>query len=365
MKTKVLTLFLLAVLTIPLQPLRATVFYDWAQFSQLSVGDILMDGAALKYVSSYWTITIDGETLPLSVDYFFNLDTSDASHPRMRCTLRSYPDIEKYVDGCAIRVKAIDRNNGQWDSPVDWMVTLEGIDNEETISLDNSTGSYLWYGYYTDKPFRRITLGDRTLYRDGRWQTICLPFAQSAKQLKSSPLAGADIRAFTGASLTDGTLTLTFDPVEHMEAGVPYLVRWIDGGADIANPQFDYVFFEKSSPESVSRGVAELMGVFRPVTLTAGNQNQLYLGGDNRLYYPTGDVTVYAFRAYLLLKESGGSPLLGVHLFFGNGEGTAVSLPPATSQQRTGTAVYSLDGVLQNAGGKGIRIVNGKKIMMK
>ena len=55
-------------------------------------------------------------------------------------------------------------------------VTLaDGSDNTETI-----TGAD---GYVAD-----VTLSGRTLYKDGAWNTICLPFNVT---LDSSPLAGA------------------------------------------------------------------------------------------------------------------------------------------------------------------------------
>ena len=85
-------------------------------------------------------------------------------------------------------------------------VTLaDGSDNTETI-----TGAD---GYVAD-----VTLSGRTLYKDGAWNTICLPFNVT---LDSSPLAGATARPLTSASISGTTLTLTFGDAVTTLASAP------------------------------------------------------------------------------------------------------------------------------------------------
>ena len=70
-----------------------------------------------------------------------------------------------------------------------------------------------------------VTLAARTLYKDGAWNTICLPFDVT---IAGSPLAGATARPLTAASISGSTLTLTFgDAVTTLEAGTPYIIKWI------------------------------------------------------------------------------------------------------------------------------------------
>ena len=73
-----------------------------------------------------------------------------------------------------------------------------------------------------------IQLSGRTLYKDGDWNTLCLPFALSAEQIAASPLSGATIMELDGAGshLTNGTLTLNFNAATEIEAGRPYIVKW-------------------------------------------------------------------------------------------------------------------------------------------
>ena len=73
-----------------------------------------------------------------------------------------------------------------------------------------------------------MQLAGRTIYRDGDWNTLCLPFALSAAQIAASPLSGTTIMELDGthSDLTDGTLTLNFNAATEMVAGRPYIVKW-------------------------------------------------------------------------------------------------------------------------------------------
>ena len=76
---------------------------------------------------------------------------------------------------------------------------------------------------------RNVTLSGRTIYSDGDWNTLCLPFSMDASQIASSPLAGYTIKALDGEnSYLDGNgkLTLRFNTATAIEAGRPYIVKW-------------------------------------------------------------------------------------------------------------------------------------------
>ena len=69
-----------------------------------------------------------------------------------------------------------------------------------------------------------VTLSGRTLYRDGDWNTLCLPFDVD---IEDSPLKGAEARTLSEATFSDGTLTLNFgEPVAELTAGTPYIIKW-------------------------------------------------------------------------------------------------------------------------------------------
>lgn len=66
------------------------------------------------------------------------------------------------------------------------------------------------------------TLSGRTIYRDGDWNTLCLPFGMTSDQIASSPLAGATIKELdeSHSSLDGGNLTLTFKNADFIEVTV-------------------------------------------------------------------------------------------------------------------------------------------------
>ena len=76
---------------------------------------------------------------------------------------------------------------------------------------------------------RNVTLSGRTIYSDGDWNTLCLPFSMDASQIASSPLAGYTIKALDGENSyldSNGKLTLSFNTATTIEAGRPYIVKW-------------------------------------------------------------------------------------------------------------------------------------------
>ena len=86
-------------------------------------------------------------------------------------------------------------------------------------AADNSTTISNANGYVAN-----VTLAARTLYKDGAWNTLCLPFDVT---IAGSPLAGATARALESASISGSTLNLTFgDAVDELVAGTPYIIKW-------------------------------------------------------------------------------------------------------------------------------------------
>lgn len=75
-----------------------------------------------------------------------------------------------------------------------------------------------------------VALHGRTLYMDGDWNTLCLPFDVS--DFSSTPLAGATVMTLdnsaecsTGYDAATKTLTLDFVDANTIEAGHPYIVK--------------------------------------------------------------------------------------------------------------------------------------------
>ena len=70
-----------------------------------------------------------------------------------------------------------------------------------------------------------VMLVGRKLYKDGTWNTLCLPFGVG--NLNGTPLEGATVKTLGSTDLSnDGTLTLNFTDATGIEAGKPYILKW-------------------------------------------------------------------------------------------------------------------------------------------
>ena len=119
-----------------------------------------------------------------------------------------------------------------WDfsTAVPGDMTLHAGWMEQKLALnDGSTNDLTSYNgqKYT------VTLLGRTLYLDGDWNTLCLPF--SLNNLKGTPLEGFTIKTLDTATesgghksgYNSGTLYLNFKDATSITAGKPYILRYV------------------------------------------------------------------------------------------------------------------------------------------
>ena len=127
------------------------------------------------------------------------------------------------------------------------------VDNRATIAEAAGVGT----------TFNRVQIDGLTLYRDGTWNTICLPF--NLATLSGTPLEGATLKTLASSSYTtqnDGTLTLTFTDATSIEAGKPYIIKW-SSGSTIENPLFTNVTL-RDATANVETTYATFNGSYKP-----------------------------------------------------------------------------------------------------
>ncbi len=132
------------------------------------------------------------------------------------------------------------------------------------------------------------------------YNTICLPFSLSATQIASSPLAGAVIAKYNNATIkgsgADMEATLNFVYVDNIEAGVPYIIQ---PAADITGVETYYgVTVSETEGSSISDGIINNIGFFKPKELQKDDFNSLFLGAGNVLYWPNVTGSMKGMRAY-------------------------------------------------------------------
>ena len=265
-----------------------------------------------------------------------------------------------------VKVQSVIHDGGKWSVPVIFKTTdnkLTLADDDSSLETKNASLIAIWENVTAD-----VTLAGRTLYKDGKWNTICLPFEVTT--LASSPLAGADVRKLSSASLVDGTMTLNFTEageIKRLIAGTPYIIKW-DSGDNIVDPVFTNVYIEKTTHDFTSDDAkVQFKGTYTPITFAAANQDILYVGGDNKLYYPLADVTINAQRAYFQLSEANAAKNIVM-----NFDNTTEVKEVIEVKEVKDNSWYTLDGRKVSNGKlsngqlpKGVYINGGQKVVIK
>lgn len=163
-----------------------------------------------------------------------------------------------------------------------------------------------------------VKLKNRSLVKDGYWNTLCLPF--SLTSLDGTPLSGATLMELdtkgtydgrqTGFDASTGTLYLYFKPAESIEAGRPYIVKWGTPNPSAAedaifNPIFNGVKVTTYAPSAVSSidGSVSFTGIYAPVSFGEKDRSSLFMGESNTIYYFGPNAYLNAFRAYFRLTD--------------------------------------------------------------
>ncbi|MBR1901452.1 MAG: leucine-rich repeat protein [Bacteroidaceae bacterium] len=233
---------------------------------------------------------------------------------------------------------------------------------------------------YKDAPIDSIVnvmLYGRTLYKDGGWNTLCLPFDV---KVGSGPLEDATAMTLDGSTsnfeTSTGILTLNFTGVTSgntITAGTPFIVKW-ESGEDLVNPNFRHVSFSNSTNDVTSAdGRVQFKGTYSPIDYASNNQSILFLGTGNKLYYPQAGANIGSCRAYFQLN--GSNEVKAFKLNFNEEDDNADGIGSIQNTKfkiQNGDAVYDLSGRKINSQfstfnsqfkKKGIYIINGRKVL--
>ena len=255
----------------------------------------------------------------------------------------------------------------------------DGINNSDLISEDDGSA-------------KNVLLAGRTLWKDGAWNTLCLPFDLTEEQVAAqlapasevdgvSGLMELDTEGFvnghqTGVDATDGTLYLAFKNATSITAGVPYIIKWDGDGTDnLINPVFTGVTLNASAPTPVTFTGGQFVGQYNYQRFETENTSILFLGEDGEdLYWPQPDLTdpsnpvypsVGAFRAYFQMEED--TKPSAFRLGYGENSDDATGIVTVKVNGEARDSWYSVNGVKLNGAPKrkGLYIHNGVKVVIK
>lgn len=259
-----------------------------------------------------------------------------------------------------------------------------------------------------------VKLRGRTLFKDGYWNTITLPFTLNRTGTifadpsqctvmeldtdKKYYVKRADenyegqTQYMTGC--TDGKLYLFFyggyQTITTLEAGKPYIVKWNNASDNHLNPMFENVTINNSDPVTVTSqdGTVSFVPTYATFNRDYADRSVLFVGAANTLYYPNGagNVSVKAFRAYFQLNGvqmpvnpsgSGGDDDDDDYIPEGGGnvkafvldveEDHATPVDLKIKDEKGAPVIYDLSGRKMQIGrlSKGIYIINGRKEVLK
>ena len=228
---------------------------------------------------------------------------------------------------------------------------------------------------YNGKTVDTATLQGRTLYKDGLWNTLCLPFDVSTT---TGPLSGDGVQAMvlrsSDSGLSGTTLKLNFDAATSIPAGTPFIIKWGTTAnhpdTDLTDPEFTGVTVSNATNDVTFTGGA-FKGTYKWQEYTTEDKSILFLGGNNKLYYPqpSGSTipNIGACRAYFKLSD--GADARNIVLTFGDDDAMGIA---TTNYTNSDDAWYDLQGrKIENRKTvncklpAGLYINNGRKVMIK
>ena len=201
-----------------------------------------------------------------------------------------------------------------------------------------------------------------------KWSTICLPFAMSNAQLATAFPGGVELGDFTSwISDENGegdivSISVGFTGVSAIEANHPYIIKVKEGATSFS---VEDVNIAPEDEPAVEIGKKKAEKGFFTGTYVAGTEipeNNLFLNGGKFWYATASTKQMKAFRGFfefydvLSIAEEASAR---INITFDDITGIK------SLNTDNGEEIYTLSGQRVEKAGKGVYIVNGKKVIKK
>lgn len=201
----------------------------------------------------------------------------------------------------------------------------------------------------------------RTFYKDGEWNTLCLPFAVANA---ATAFDGAELREVDVTQSSENTLV--FKEATTIKAGKPYLIKWAKTPNEVCNfvNTFEGVtLVATATPVKVNDAIT-FTGFYNKATADKLGASVAAIGAGNKLFKVTSG-EMKGFRAAFVLNPA--TPAAGIKVVI---DGTTTGIEDlVVDGVKANGRVYNLNG--QYVGNSlnglqpGLYIQNGKKIVVK
>lgn len=202
----------------------------------------------------------------------------------------------------------------------------------------------------------------RTFYKDGEWNTLCLPFAVADAK---TAFDNAELREVDTKNSHDNTIV--FKEATAIEAGKPYLIKWVNSSAAAVNVEKKFegvTLVAAATPVEVNNGGISFNGFYKMTEASELGASVAAIGAGNKLFKVT-EGKMKGFRAAFVLPSGAEATKYKVVI-----DGTATGIEDLVIDGvKANGRVYNLNG--QYVGNSlnglqpGLYIQNGKKIVVK
>lgn len=219
---------------------------------------------------------------------------------------------------------------------------------------------------YTSNTIKDLTGANFTFNRkmaSGKWNTFCVPFALTSKQIDATFGEGTEVREYEGAN---GNV-LTFKEVTAIEAGTPYLIKpakaaekYIFNGVDITTTE----------AAKVGDGDIKFCGVYNQTNVNNLATANTHISGivDNMVKRAKAGTSIKGFRAYFSVPNNISESAEAALRVAIDGETTGIDAIEGF-ETNTPTRVYNLSGQYVGTSTAnlkpGVYVSGGKKVIVK
>lgn len=202
----------------------------------------------------------------------------------------------------------------------------------------------------------------RTFYKDGEWNTLCLPFAVADAK---TAFDNAELREVDTKNSHDNTIV--FKKATAIEAGKPYLIKWANSSSAAVNVEKKFegvTLVAAATPVVVKEGGISFNGFYKMTEARKLGASVAAIGAGNKLFKVTSG-EMKGFRAAFVLNSNAQPSAIKLVI-----DGTATGIEDLVIDGvKANGRVYNLNG--QYVGNSlnglqpGLYIQNGKKIVVK
>lgn len=310
--------------------------------------------AQLKFKASRWSTDNEKSQINISVSdgtlTYNGKNSQSVTIDVVRDTWTDYSMIVSGTNSFTVTFAGSGKNNRFFLDEV--MVTKVA---PQEISLDENSDNIVEAAENVN-----VTL-KRTFYKDGEWNTLCLPFAVANA---ATAFDGAELREVDVTQSSENTIV--FKEATTIEAGKPYLIKWAktpNEVCDFVNTFEGVTLVATATPVKVNDAIT-FTGFYNKATADKLGASVAAIGAGNKLFKVTSG-EMKGFRAAFVLNPA--TPAAGIKVVI---DGTTTGIEDlVVDGVKANGRVYNLNG--QYVGNSlnglqpGIYIQNGKKVVVK